>query len=60
MTEALHDSDQQAGPDPLEQADERPGAKVGTGERPTPWPVRGVGMPRAQAEVLGDYNLHNG
>ncbi len=60
MTEALRDYDEQAGAEPLDQADERRAPKTkGPDQAPAP-PSTRAGMPVAEAELLGQYNLYNG
>jgi hypothetical protein len=61
MTEADLDDDQPADADVLEQVEtnDPTAAKTRTVEV-TAGPARGAGMARAQAEILGEYNLYNG
>ena len=64
MTEALRDYDDQDGPEPMAQVEARGYWRPAAGEQPNPLPkVRAtaeVGMPIAEAELLGEYNLYNG
>ena len=62
MTDALRDHDDQAGSEPLEQAETDDGrtSNVLPLERAAARARGRLGIPAAEAKVLGDYNLHNG
>jgi hypothetical protein len=63
MTQALRDYEEQAGEEAFEQVetdDRRCAARVGARQPTATRPTAEVGMPAAEAELLGEYNLYNG